>query len=68
MSDISPVVVWTIAAVVGLLTPVMGYFSPFGRIRRGMVSDLQNEIVELRSRVGELRGVVASLTRKVELR
>ena len=46
--------VWIIAAAVALLTPLLGYFSPFGRARRSMVADLRIEIDELRKKINEL--------------
>jgi FtsZ-binding cell division protein ZapB len=63
--DLSPVLVWTIAALVAIATPVLGYFSPFGQLRRRMVSELQADVTLLRGQVKELREEVASLTKQV---
>jgi chromosome segregation ATPase len=63
--DLSPLVIWTIAGIVALSTPIMGYLSPFGRARRGMVKELQDEIKELRDRVDGLRAEVTQLSQEL---
>ena len=59
-------VVWVVAAFIAIATPLLGYFSPFGRTRRGMVDGLQKEVEVLTRRVDALRADVAALTEKLD--
>ena len=66
MHEIEPLLVWTIAGAVALLTPILGYFSPFGRVRRQMVADLQGEIDDLTRKLDGLKTEVGALTEKIQ--
>jgi len=66
MGDLSPLLIWSIAGLVGLATPAIGFFSPFGRARRSMVADLQREIDGLTRQVKNLRDEATDLTEKLQ--
>ncbi len=58
--------VWVIAGAVALLTPLLGYFSPFGRARRSMVADLRSEIEDLRKKLNDLSVEIKVVQRLAE--
>ena len=61
----SALLIWLVAAFVAIATPLLGYFSPFGRTRRGMVAQLQAEIEVLAKKVANLEVDVEKLTVKL---
>ena len=61
-----PVVIWLVAAFIAIATPLLGYFSPFGRTRRNMVAELQQELIDMRSRVDRLKQEVDRVSDRLE--
>jgi len=57
---------WLVAALIGIGTPLLGYFSPFGRVRRALVADLQKEVDVLTQKVERLNEEMRRLEVKQE--
>lgn len=59
------ILIWLVAAFAGIATPLLGYLSPFGRLRRSMVDDLQKQVDVLTKRVDQLMAEVKTLNEKL---